>query len=74
MDNLCGNCGRMHMVGGCPDDMARYWEKKLKNGTVIYGVTGDGTHTHEGIDKKTGKPIILIKNEKTGKHPILWKL
>ncbi len=50
----------------------KFWERPLKDGGLIYGVTGDGTHTHEGVDKETGRPFVLVKVEKTGKHVLRW--
>jgi len=46
----------------------RIWETTLQNGTTLVGVTGDGTHTH------IGSTFVAIKDERTGRHPFVWKL
>ena len=38
----------------------RIWEKKLKDGTSLIGVTGDASHTH------IGSGFVSIRDEKTG--------
>lgn len=51
----------------------KYGERTFKDGSKIQWVVGDGSHTHIGKDRRTGKRYISIKDEKTEKH-IHWDL
>lgn len=39
------------------------WSKTIRDGSYLIGEKGSGTHTHMGVDHKTGKDFVSIKDE-----------